>query len=86
MCWVQIPARQCVPLWPVYGGRSYICRVEGSPETTVPFSVLDTNPSLLMLANKYGGIDVRVKTDNSQVGGYTSIPSSDPKMVVKMAI
>ena len=45
----------------------YYCRVENYLETTVPFSILDTNPSLLMLANKFGGIDVRTKIETSQV-------------------
>ncbi len=42
-------------------------RVEGYLETTVPFSLHDNSPSLLMLANKFGGIDVRTKMENSQV-------------------
>jgi len=65
--WIRVLSKECVPLWPLYGGRNYVCRVAGTAETTVPFSALDPNPSLLMLANKYGGIDVRSKLDSAQV-------------------
>ena len=66
--WITVPSRECLPLWPLYGGRNFICRITGSAETTVPFSALDPSPSLLMLAgNKFGGIDVRSKLDTAQV-------------------
>ena len=25
--WIKVPAQQCVPIWPIYGGKSYICKV-----------------------------------------------------------
>jgi hypothetical protein len=68
--WLPVPSKECVPLWPLYGGRNYVCRVAGTREATVPFSALDPNPSLLMLANKYGGIDVRSKLDSAQVESW----------------
>ncbi len=68
--WLPVPSKECVPLWPLYGGRNYVCRVAGTREATVPFSALDPNPSLLMLANKYGGIDVRSKLDSAQVESF----------------
>jgi vacuolar protein sorting-associated protein 13A/C len=82
--WLLVPSRECLPLWPLCGGRNYICRVAGTTETTVPFSVLDPNPSLLMLANKYGGLDVRCKLDTAQVlvtlAGYR--PGAAPVLLI----
>ena len=62
---VLIPAGQCLPFWPIYGGSSIVCQAEGYHGVTVPFSLTEQNPTLLMLSNKYGGIYVRIKTDNS---------------------
>jgi len=86
--WTLIPSKACVPVWPFYGAKAFICRVEGYLETTVPFSLLDNSPSLLMLANKFGGIDVRTKMENSQVlvtlGGYK--PGYAPVLLVNNTI
>eukprot|EP00092_Neocalanus_flemingeri_P033380 GFUD01036296.1.p1 GENE.GFUD01036296.1~~GFUD01036296.1.p1 ORF type:complete len:2741 (+),score=704.42 GFUD01036296.1:512-8224(+) len=62
---VNVPAGQCVPFWPIFGGGAVVCQAKDHPGVTVPFSLTEQNPTLLMLSNKYGGIDVRVKTDNS---------------------
>ena len=55
----------CVPFWPIYGGGAVVCRALDHEGVTVPFSMAEQQPTLLMLSNKYGGIYVRVKTDNS---------------------
>ena len=62
---VTIAAGLCVPFWPIYGGSSIVCQARGYHGVTVPFSITEQNPTLLMLSNKYGGICVRIKTDNS---------------------
>jgi vacuolar protein sorting-associated protein 13A/C len=62
---VTVAAGQCVPFWPVYGGQAVVCQAGGLPGVTVPFSLQQTEPTLLMLSNRAGGIYVKVKTDNS---------------------
>jgi len=62
---VTVPVGQCVPFWPIYGGGAVVCQAKDYPGVTVPFSLSEQNPTLLMLSNKCGGIDVSVKTDNS---------------------
>ena len=62
---VVVGAGQCVPFWPIYGGQSVVCQAVGCEGFTVPFSLKQIEPTLLMLSNRYGGIYVRVKTDNS---------------------
>ena len=74
---VVVGAGQCVPFWPIYGGQSVVCQAVGSEGFTVPFSLKQIEPTLLMLANRFGGIYVRVKTDNSSqtlvsLSGYRS--------------
>ena len=82
---VTVPVGQCVPFWPIYGGLSVVCQAKDYPGVTVPFSLSEQNPTLLMLSNKCGGIDVRVKTDNSSqtlvtLSGYK--PGQAPVLLV----
>ena len=62
---VTVGAGLCVPFWPIYGGGAVVCQARGHAGYTVPFSITEQQPTLLMLSNKYAGIYVRVKTDNS---------------------
>ena len=62
---VVVGAGLCVPFWPIYGGGAVVCRALEHEGVTVPFSLMEQQPTLLMLSNKFGGIYVRVKTDNS---------------------
>ena len=49
---VVVGAGLCVPFWPIYGGGAVVCRAREQEGVTLPFSLTEQQPTLLMLSNK----------------------------------
>ena len=64
--YVVVEPGETEPFWPDFGAQKVCARVGGTPEVTAPFSMQKVHSSLLMLANKYGGLHVEVRASSSE--------------------
>ena len=63
---VQIGPQEATPFWPVYGAKAIVLKIGGTEEITTPFSLEMEHTTLLMLSNRYGGLNVEVRISNSE--------------------
>ncbi|XP_037905174.1 vacuolar protein sorting-associated protein 13 isoform X4 [Hermetia illucens] len=67
--WIKIPPNECVPFWPKADSSPVIrCKAGDHPHISRPFKYNEAQCTLLMMKNKYGGINVDVQV--SEGGNY----------------